>query len=71
MPSLHRPSAGSTLGQCQEDDTVRILCTRPGQTNDDLTGRRGQSRGGGRGLVAQVRRPPPAVFVLCHGQNLL
>ena len=31
-------------------------CTRPGRAVNDMAGRRSRSRGGGRGLVAQVRR---------------
>jgi len=53
MPGLH-----CTPGQCQDDDTVRILRTRRARI-----GRRGQSRGGGRGLVARWRKPPPAIVI--------
>ena len=43
MPDLPR----GTSGQCQEDDTVRILRTRPG-------GRRAMKRGGAPGDGAKA-----------------
>ena len=62
--------AAGTPDQCQEDDTVRILRTRPYRPPARSTttvapcdhGRRGQSRCGGRGPVAFGRPPPPAIF---------
>jgi len=60
MPSLLRPRAVRTLGQCQEDDTVRPLCTRTAEARQMFCfrRRRGQSRSGERGPVA-IGRPPP------------
>ena len=53
LPDLHRIAAEGTSGLCQEDDTVRILCTRP-RPPPRATGPKPRRRAGPGSLGANV-----------------